>query len=259
VATHPAKTLSLDPRAKDSFLEVVDGQQRLATTTMLFAVIRDMFSGLDEPHLVRGIETEFLFGFDIKTEENAPKLQLNTRDHEFYSNRVLANPSDAKRKEKPSKTPSAGNKIQAAAAVLRAHLEAATKSYTQSSKKAYLKEWLDFLKENANLIVLTVPDDVNAYVMFETLNDRGLRVSQADLVKNYLFGQAGNRINEAQAKWSSMLRSLETVDKEDTAIDYLRLLSTIMNGLTRERQVFERIRAKTNSRNWGKTPGLTAF
>lgn len=234
-------------RAKDSFLEIVDGQQRLATTTMLFAVIRDMFSSLGEPHLVRGIETEFLFGFDIKTEENAPKLQLNTRDHEFYSNKILANPLDAKRKEKPSKSPSAGNKIQAAAAVLRAHLEAATKSYTQSSKKVYLKEWLDFLKENANLIVLTVPDDVNAYVMFETLNDRGLRISQADLVKNYLFGQAGNRISEAQAKWSSMLRSLETVDKEDTAIDYLRLLSTIMNGLTRERQVFERIRAKTNS------------
>jgi hypothetical protein len=83
--------------------------------------------------------------------------------------------------------------------------------------------------------------------MFETLNDRGLRVSQADLVKNYLFGQSGNRLAEAQAKWASMIRSLEVVDKEDTAIDYLRLLSTLMNGLTRERQVFERIKPLTNS------------
>ena len=53
--------------------------------------------------------------------------------------------------------------------------------------------------------------------MFETLNDRGLRISQADLVKNYLFGQSGNRIREAQAKWASMIRSLENVDREDTA------------------------------------------
>jgi hypothetical protein len=82
--------------------------------------------------------------------------------------------------------------------------------------------------------------------MFETLNDRGLRVSQADLVKNYLFGQSGSRLIEAQAKWASMIRSLEIVDKEDTAVDNLRLISTLMNGLTRERQVFERIKPLTN-------------
>ena len=118
---------------------------------------------------------------------------------------------------------------------------------TTTSKKAHLKDWLAYLDEHANLIVLTVPDDVNAYVMFEILNDRGLRVSQADLVKNYLFGQSGNKLTEAQAKWASMIRSLEIVDKEDTAIDYLRLISTLMNGLTRERQVFERIKPLTNS------------
>jgi len=31
---------------------------------------------------------------------------------------------------------------------------------TASSKKVHLKEWVDYLNEHANLIVLTVPDDV---------------------------------------------------------------------------------------------------
>ena len=234
-------------RTKDGQFQVVDGQQRLATATMLIAVIRDMMFGMNEGRLAEGIEETYLFGLDIKTEEDTPKLHLNTKDHEFYQNHILARPDDPKRKAKVDKGPHSNVKVREAAGVLRKYLEGTTKAMTVASRKVYLKDWLSYLDENANLIVLTVPDDVNAYVMFETLNDRGLRVSQADLVKNYLFGQSGSRLEEAKAKWASMIRSLEIVDKEDTAIDYLRLISTLINGLTRERQVFERIKPLTNS------------
>ena len=206
-----------------------------------------MMYGMDETKLARGIEETYLFGLDIKSEEDTPKLHLNTKDHEFYQNHILARPDDPKRKSKADKVLHSHVRVREAAAVLRKYLENATKAMTATSKKDHLKEWLAYLDDSANLIVLTVPDDVNAYVMFETLNDRGLRVSQADLVKNYLFGQAGNRLAEAQAKWASMIRSLETVDKVDTAIDYLRLISTLINGLTRERQVFERIKPLSSS------------
>ena len=60
------------------------------------------------------------------------------------------------------------------------------------------------VEHSATVILLKVPNDVNAYKMFETLNDRGLRTSQADLVKNYLFGQSGSRLGEAQQKWALM-------------------------------------------------------
>lgn len=234
-------------RTKDGSLQVVDGQQRLATTTILIAVIRDMMFGMDEARLAAGIEETYLFGLDIKTEEDTPKLQLNTKDHEFYQSHILAKPSDPKRKSKVEKGPRSNLHVREAAVIIRKYLEDSTKAMTAAARKTHLKDWLSYLDESAKLIVLTVPDDVNAYVMFETLNDRGLRVSQADLVKNYLFGQSGTRLPEAQAKWASMIRALETVDKEDTAIDYLRLISTLINGLTRERQVFERIKPLTNS------------
>ena len=214
---------------------------------MLIALIRDMMFGLDEKRLAAGIEEGYLFGLDIKTEEDTPKLQLNTKDHEFYQSHILARPGDPKRKAKIEKSPRSNLRVREAASVIRKYFEEATKAMTAAARKGYLKDWLSYLDESAKLIVLTVPDDVNAYVMFETLNDRGLRVSQADLVKNYLFGQSGSRLSEAQAKWASMIRALETVDKEDTAIDYLRLISTLINGLTRERQVFERIKPLTSS------------
>ncbi|GBQ29992.1 DUF262 domain-containing protein [Gluconacetobacter azotocaptans] len=234
-------------KTKDGYLEVVDRQQRLATTTILIAVIRDMLLAMDEVRLAHGIEETYLFGLDLDTEEDTPKFHLNVRDHEFYQNCILPRPSDVKRKAKPAVGTHSNVRIKNAATILRRFLESETKTMTVETRKKHLKDWLSYLREHANLIVLTVSDDVNAYVMFETLNDRGLRVSQADLVKNYLFGQAGNRLDEAKAKWASMIRSLETVDKEDTAIDYLRLVSTLINGLTRERQVFERIKPLTES------------
>jgi uncharacterized protein with ParB-like and HNH nuclease domain len=50
------------------------------------------------------------------------------------------------------------------------------------------------------VVLVRVPSGANAYKMFETLNDRGLRTSQADLIKNYLFGRGGARLPEVQTR-----------------------------------------------------------
>ena len=51
---------------------------------MLIAVIRDMMFAMEEFRLARGIEETYLFGLDIKAEEETPKFHLNTKDHEYY-------------------------------------------------------------------------------------------------------------------------------------------------------------------------------
>ena len=111
-----------------------------------------------------------------------------------------------------------------------------------------MNTWLSFIENSAQVITLKVPDDMNAYVMFETLNDRGLRVSQSDLVKNYLFSEAAGRITEAQDRWSSMNGALEVLDDSGATIDFLRyhLISTY--GPLRERDVLERIRSNVRGR-----------
>jgi uncharacterized protein with ParB-like and HNH nuclease domain len=72
--------------------------------------------------------------------------------------------------------------------------------------------FLKFLETTALVILLKVPDDLNAFVMFETLNDRGLKTSQADLLKNYLFGESDDRIDEAQTFWAATIGTLETLE-----------------------------------------------
>ncbi len=45
-------------------------------------------------------------------------------------------------------------------------------------------------------------DESRAFVIFETLNDRGLNLSTSDLLKNHLFGTAGERLEEAKLRWA---------------------------------------------------------
>ncbi len=104
-----------------------------------------------------------------------------------------------------------------------------------------LNAWVSFIEHKALAVMLRVPNDANAYKMFETLNDRGLRVSQADLIKNYLFGRSGERIREVQNRWAFMRGALETLDEEDTTVTFLRYALIAMHGYLREAQVYDKV------------------
>lgn len=49
------------------------------------------------------------------------------------------------------------------------------------SRAKRLYEWVAFLDQSAVVIAIQVPRHIDAYRMFETLNDRGLRASQIDI------------------------------------------------------------------------------
>jgi uncharacterized protein with ParB-like and HNH nuclease domain len=80
--------------------------------------------------------------------------------------------------------------------------------------------------------------------MFETLNDRGLRTNQADLVKNYLFQQSDNRITEAQQKWTRMRSTLESLEEEGIIVTFLRQAMIAIRGHLRENDVYEASRKR---------------
>lgn len=65
-----------------------------------------------------------------------------------------------------------------------------------------LNKWISFIESNALVMLLTVSNEANAYKMFETLNDRGLKTSQSDFIKNYLFSRVNERLDEIKEKWS---------------------------------------------------------
>ncbi len=228
--------------------EVSDGQQRLATTTILLAAIRDYFIEQGEEKLAGSIENDFLFNFDREARENLPRLTLNIDDRNFFVDVVLSRPGEKGRATPPRKD--SHRKIGAAAKLLNKKVREVLKPYNQTLRANELNKWTSFIQTRAQVILLNVPDEINAYVMFETLNGRGLRTSQADLLKNYLFQKAGgNKLNEAQQKWAAMTGALESQSEDDITVTYLRHLLCTLHGPTREREVFDKVKKEISSQN----------
>lgn len=233
-------------RGEGDIPEVSDGQQRLATTTILLAAIRDYFFRIEDKKRAESIEQDFLKTTDLETTETVPKLRLNVDDNEFFTKFITASPRTKERKTQPSKE--SHRRIKAAAELIAKLLQDILAAYGKDSTKiSRLLEWVKFLRDGAQVIVLRVPDHINAFVMFETLNDRGLKASQADLLKNHLLGLAGDRIKEGQQKWAQMLGVLESLGKDDITVTYLHHLLITKNGPTKEREVFDKVKQTVNS------------
>ena len=217
-----------------SVLEVVDGQQRLATTAIMLSAIRDYLRKRDTM-IAESIDLEFLTVIDRVSRARVPRLRLNLDDNEYFRARLTA-ADPAPTPTKPSHRLLDAAFSEAADQVLKI-----VAGFDEKDHGDILNRWISFMEGRALAVLLRVPNDADAYRMFETLNDRGLRTSQSDLVKNYLFGRAGDRLGEVQQKWALMRGALETVEEDDITITFLRHALTVIQGFVRETQVYEQV------------------
>lgn len=66
--------------------------------------------------------------------------------------------------------------------------------------------------DNFEIMYLETNDAGEAYVIFETLNARGKDLEIADLLKNYVFSQAGENIKKVQGNWKAIVDELSGLD-----------------------------------------------
>jgi hypothetical protein len=227
------------PRPEE-VLEVVDGQQRLATTSILLAAIRDYLLDKDDI-AVEAINNTYLTGIDLQRRVRVTNLKLNIDDHELFS-WLLTRTGD-----RPAVTKPSHQRLAAAHQTAAAQVKRIVAPYESKHHADELIKWVSFLKDKALVVLVRVPDGANAYKMFETLNDRGLKTSQADLIKNYLYGRAGARFSEVQARWSYMRSALESLGEGDITVSFLRHALTVQRGLVRESAVYETVQAMAAS------------
>lgn len=233
----------------DGKLEVADGQQRLATTSILISAIRDHLhaGGQNEKAAAAKYTQNYLLEFDEHSGEHMPKLTLNSQDNDFFVKSALL-PTDHSERGSAKATMESHDKISHAIKMCAEHVQKIIDPYSKPEQAKRLYEWIEFLRNSAVIIEIKVPTSFNAFTLFETMNDRGLRASQADILKNYLFGKAQDRLREVELKWTSMVGIIESVDADDLLLTYLRHYWISHNGPTVEKELADRIRDKITGR-----------
>ena len=202
--------------------KVVDGQQRLATTMILLAAIRDYLYTHEDKARATALQTEFLITVDTDTLEEIPHLKLSATDNSYFTKRILALPDSEERLTVKADRPS-HHRINTAAEIAKTWIDREAAGARPGDAWSRLKVWKDFAAERARVIWVEVPDDVTAFRIFETMNDRGLGLSAADLLKNYLFALAEDDMGNAYQQWFQMQGAIESVtDDKNAVLNYIR-------------------------------------
>ncbi|MHB8258975.1 MAG: DUF262 domain-containing protein [Bacteroidia bacterium] len=232
-------------RNKERKLEIADGQQRLATTTMFISAVRDYFSEQGDSKMVTSLENDFLSSYDRNNRTDIPRLTLNIDDNDFFLNNVVLKKQSRKGVVKQRRSHSL---IEDAYKTIKEYINNINETYGTHAA-IQLNELVDYLKDSAKVVKLVVDTEETAYTLFETLNDRGLKTSQADMVKNHIFRLSDKRLAEAQKIWSSMKSAIETVSDidEDITIEFLRAACCIISGLTTKKEVYSKIQKEANN------------
>lgn len=229
-----------DPTSQTEGLPaVIDGQQRLATISLLLAAIRNVFVAEKKQERVEIIE-RFLLDRDTRSLELEPRLTLNEENAEYFQLTQLPKPGAAQRLQPIGPS----NKKIAAAAKLLADLVADLIQQSGKNWETELVELQLYMRDRAKVVVLDVPDEANAYLIFETLNDRGLDLTIADLLKNYLFSRADKKIDSVKQNWDRALGALDIGDDDKLQTTFLRHYWSSRYGYTREKGLYRSIKQR---------------
>ena len=155
---------------------VVDGQQRLSTLTMLFAVLRAAMPAAAEDI------TDFLYkkGKVSLGERNEYRLIAREEDAEFFRTNIQEPGGIAHLVTSTDKLEDSRLRYRENAALLQQR----AKALTEDDLNALWK----FLANDCSLVVISTPDLEAAYRIFSVLNNRGLDLAPIDIIKAEVLG-----------------------------------------------------------------------
>ena len=231
---------------------VIDGQQRITTLQMIISLIRDRWVELKPGKK----ETEMgpkPFEDTCKTLiENGAPLYTKVFTPNFYiaetfMNYVQRELNDGNRKIFVDlKSLSDQEKDHAS------ELFSAYKYFRDEIGKLTFASLVEYESRILNDFLVLRIDAVeidNAFILFDTLNNRGLDLTQGDLVKNYLFQQMGetlssqlsNDVAKILQNWDSIAEKVSLV-KLDNFLRYFLIIK--LNTKVQKETIFKKIQSE---------------
>ncbi|MEK7950450.1 DUF262 domain-containing protein [Luteolibacter soli] len=179
-------------------LEVVDGQQRLTTLSILLHCIHERLKAdgaTDEAQEIdRLLHAKPLGGKSVR------KVCLDSMDSGEFE--LLAKGESAEQL--------CNSQLANAFATFR--------GWVAEIDLEHLRQLLYRLMNQAIVIRLDVSEAKDAFKLFETINNRGLRLSPTDIIKNFILGNSArfgkDELDMARRKWGQLISHLDGINSE---------------------------------------------
>ena len=209
------------------YAEVIDGQQRLTTLTILFAVFAALDQGGINSQLYKYI---FEPGNEFEGINPQPRLTLRERDKDYFKKYVQELKFEALFKfDNEQLENEAKLHIKQNSKVLYDKVKTTFDHDAQS-----LKEFIKFLVQRCFIVAVTTPSQNTAFRVFSVMNSRGLDLQPTDIIKADVIGALSAETDREvySKKWEDLE---ESIGRED----FNNLFSHI-------RMIFSKEKAKRN-------------
>ena len=192
--------------------EIIDGQQRILTITILLSSIRDALRKIGGEQAIGGasdIQSHYIeFKDYIGSMEKTPKVQVASSLEEYFQ-RAIIDPSEGK-------IPEGSTEEERRVRTARLFFDSVIRKELGHIKGDVEKiSWLltALLRKVENLSVVRIgvsnPDD--AYTVFESVNAKGAALTLADILKSLIFRRVKKVGDEdiAQKQWDRIQANLD--------------------------------------------------
>ena len=180
---------------EDTTWTVVDGQQRLTTSMLFFMVIRNLYQKYNKtPEFDLEIINNALY--NTETKSKSLRLELGYHNNAAFTLIHEANQlSDISIKKLDMR-----NKLLLKAALrIESTLNAIVKNFDNDQKFLYLKGLYNHFGRYFVIVRMQIKNEGSAYRIFDSMNNRGKKLTQSELVKNLLL-ESIDKLDSAHIK-----------------------------------------------------------
>ena len=191
---------------------VIDGQQRLATISILALAVVDQLhrmadQGIDPEsnrERAKELRNRFIGEKDPASLIERSRLALNKTDDGFYQDYLV----QIRAPLNPRGLPKSNKLLYQCFKYFSDKIE--NLDDMQDNGESLARLLSETVARKLLFILVTVEDEMNAYTVFETLNARGLELTTTDLLKNYLFSKVKTEsdLDALQRRWQTLLATV---------------------------------------------------